>query len=371
MTSKAKILSALLTVVGSIIFSLLLLEIGLRFLPVNEPLRTMPVNAASPIIRAEPNRTITWSRFADFSMVNTVRINNYGFINDQDYDSKGNGPLVAVIGDSYMEALMVPYEQTAAARLAARLDTARVYTFAASGAPLSQYLAYARWAKDEFCPSKLIIAIISNDFSESLLKYKSSGGMHYFKEDGGSLKLVRKDLEPSFLVRLASRSKLIMYLMTNIQIQNALNWRILDSAKQLEREYIGQVQATASKGMINDSIKGITAFLAQLPEMSGMTPDDICFVVDGIRPNLYSPGELAKAESSYFAIMRKDFMNKARSLGYHVVDMQPVFMEEHTRSGTRFEFEKDSHWNGAGHEMMYKAIIDSGFLKPLETPDNQ
>jgi hypothetical protein len=70
-------------------------------------------------------------------------------VNDQNYDPSTDTPLMAVIGDSYVEALMVPYEQTIQGRLSQRVPSHnRVYSFAASGAALSQYLAYAMYAKD-------------------------------------------------------------------------------------------------------------------------------------------------------------------------------------------------------------------------------
>ena len=156
----------------------------MRLLPVNEGLHSLPVNEANPIFRFQPNRTSVWSRFWNFSMVNTVRTNNYGFVSNIDYDPTKTTPLIAIIGDSYIEAAMVPYEQTGAGRLAKQLqDGARVYSFGASGAPLSQYLAYAEYVGKEFHPDVLVILVVDNDFDESLLKYKLWPGFHYFEED--------------------------------------------------------------------------------------------------------------------------------------------------------------------------------------------
>ncbi|MBM4205979.1 MAG: SGNH/GDSL hydrolase family protein [Gammaproteobacteria bacterium] len=164
----------LLTVISigiGLLLPLLLLEVVLRFLPVNEGLRTEPVNAQNPVPRFAPNRTSTFSRGWNFSIVNMVRTNNYGFVNDQDYDPADTQSLIAVIGDSYVEAIMVPYAQTAAGQLAQAFGSqARVYSFGASGSALSQYLAYARYARDQFQPDALLILVVGNDFDESLQK---------------------------------------------------------------------------------------------------------------------------------------------------------------------------------------------------------
>ena len=125
------------------------LEAVLRTLPVSDALRTTAVNAENPIIRFEPGREITWSRDWDFSLVNQVRFNNFGFVSDFDYDPDATSPLLAVIGDSYVEALMVPFRETCAGRLRTHLEArSRVYAFGMSGAPLSQYLAFAEYARD-------------------------------------------------------------------------------------------------------------------------------------------------------------------------------------------------------------------------------
>ena len=77
----------------------------------------MPVNDADPILRFQPDRTATWSKGWNFSIVNTIHSNNYGFICDFDYDRDVDSPLLAVIGDSYVEAVMVPFQETITGRL--------------------------------------------------------------------------------------------------------------------------------------------------------------------------------------------------------------------------------------------------------------
>lgn len=85
---------------------LLLLEIVLRFLPVDRGLRSVPVDDSNPIHRFTPNRTSTFSRSWNFTQANIVRSNNCGFINNQDYESAATTPLLAIVGDSYVEAVM-------------------------------------------------------------------------------------------------------------------------------------------------------------------------------------------------------------------------------------------------------------------------
>lgn len=344
-----------LTVFGSVLFTLLLVEVALRFLPVNEGLWAQPVNESSPVMHFAPDRTSTWSRFADFSMVNTVHANNYGFLNDQDYDPQAGQPLIAFIGDSYVEAAMVPYGQTVHGRLARELEGSwLVYSFGVSGAPLSQYLAMARFVRDEFAPERLYIIVVGNDFDESLLKYKSSPGLHYFDEDGDSLRLVRRDYSPSLASLIARHSRLFMYLMTNVQITHALS--DLFAPPQAARLQ-GNTDASTDAQRVDDSIRATDAFLAMLPQAAGLDPKDICLIVDAVRPDVY----VAETPSDgYFSWMRDHLLASAQAGGFRTIDLHPVFRQDFIRDGIPFEYPRDGHWSGHGHAACAREILRDG-----------
>jgi hypothetical protein len=89
-----------------------LLEVVLRFLPVSDYTYPQPVNDKSPVAKVLPNREMMYSKGWKFLYRNKVRVNNDGFINDLDYHVDDKERLVAIVGDSYIEALMVPYTAT-------------------------------------------------------------------------------------------------------------------------------------------------------------------------------------------------------------------------------------------------------------------
>ncbi len=100
-----------LALVAGTLLVLVSLEAILRTLPVAGAARSTSVDAENPIARFEPGTEFTWSRDWNFSIVNQVRVNNFGFVSDFDYDEDATDPLVAVIGDSYVEAFMVPFRK--------------------------------------------------------------------------------------------------------------------------------------------------------------------------------------------------------------------------------------------------------------------
>src|SRR4029079_18587913 len=131
-------------------------------------------NADNPVFHFLPGRNVTFSRGWNFDMVNYRQVNNAGWVTDQDYHKQDAAPLLAIIGDSYIEAMMVPYEQTVYGRLASSLEGRwRVYSFGASGAPLSQYLIWARHAVEQYGASAVIINVVGNDFDESHISYST------------------------------------------------------------------------------------------------------------------------------------------------------------------------------------------------------
>ncbi|MFH1737555.1 MAG: hypothetical protein ABIH23_01015 [bacterium] len=337
--------------------ALLLLEIFFRFMPIAEDFNTLPVNDENPTIRSQPNQTLTWSRNWNFSIVNTIKINNYGFVNDHDYDPDATTPLLAVVGDSYVEAVMVPFEETIQGRLWKEVEPdGRVYSFAISGAPLSQYLEFARFARKEFKPDGYVFVVVGNDFDESISKYKCAEGYHHFFETDDGYELRRVDYTPSFRGKILRSSALGIYLFANLQAPSRLN-RL--SFKRQKQQFVGNVKAKVSEQRLTDSKKAGVFFLDVLPQYTGVEPSQVVFVLDGIRPPLYNPEELKKVEDSYWGQMRNFFVQEATSRGYEVIDMQPVFIESHENTGARFESPEDCHWNGTGHGVAAEAVRKS------------
>ena len=351
---------AALTIGFLILF--LLLEVGLKFLPVNQGLASRPVDDANPILSFQPDRTSTWSKGWNFSIVNEVRSNNYGFISDYDYDPAEESPLLAVIGDSYVEAVMVPFGETVTGRLAARAEGAgRVYAFASSGSPLSQYLAYAGFARDRFHPDGLVVVVVGNDFDESLLSSGAPDGYHYFGDDGyGGLELVRRDLEYGIGRRLLRRSDLLMYAVLNLNIGS-----LPDRLGQAGGDYAGNTRRKAAPERVAESDRVAEEFLNRLPAAAGLPAEKILLVLDGVRPDLYDRAARDAATASYWGVMRQHLAERALRFGYQVVDMEPIFRSRFDVDGRRFEFETDAHWNGYAHGLVAEAVAGSTVFRDL------
>ena len=344
----------------STIFTVLLIEIFFRFLPVNEGLRAQPVNYENPIFKFEANRTATFSKNWNFDIINEVKVNNAGFINNNHYDENLETRLLSVIGDSYVEALMVPFDESLAGILSKKANRNRVYSFAASGAGLSQHLIWAKHARKKYNSEFFIFVIISNDFSESLSKYGSSPGFHRFKiNHENEWTMLLSDYEPSLIRKIFRKSKLAMYLITNLKIHAIFDIKLNLGKFDNRKQFVSNFDAEVSNEFWKDSLHATDIYLNNIEKFAGVDKDRILFVLDGVRPELYEENGMQAVKDSFWVKMRNYFIYEARSKGYEVIDMQEKFLENYKKKGKKFEFKSDSHWSSIGHAVVAKSIKET------------
>jgi hypothetical protein len=356
-------------ILTSIALCLILAEAVLRFFPVPTGLTSMPVNAANPVFHFQPDQQFVYSRDWNMALANTGHINNAGFVNDRDYDAGDKRPLLAVIGDSYVEAVMVPNNETFYGRLADQLgEHGRLYSFGVSGAPLSQYLIWAQHAARIYRPSGMVFVIVGNDFDESLLATNAKPGFHlYAKGADGILTLKRADYHPGILRNVIRASALARYLLFNLKVH-----RLPETIRQRfsmfsstafagTPAFIGNTASDTSSQRVVDSYAAIEAFFRDLPTMAGLPPDRINFILDGAR---YA-GDAATTDASYFGLMRRRFMAVATGQGYEVIDMQPRFIEHNRDGKTRFEYPTDGHWNSTAHGLVAQSLASSVLFRRI------
>jgi hypothetical protein len=107
---------------------------------------------------------------------------------------------------------------------------ARVYSFGAQFAPLSQYLSWVQYISQEYKPDVIVVNIVGNDFDESLLSHQASSkvggvpGMQFFDFSNGSTELVVLPFKQEEIFTQALRHfALAQYLFRNIGIVNIIN----------------------------------------------------------------------------------------------------------------------------------------------------
>lgn len=358
---------AVLLVLISTLLSLAALELVFRMLPTSDSLRALAVNQSNPVLRFSPNRDVLISRGPGFTPRARKHVNNFGFLSEVDFVPLHTTPLLAVIGDSYVEASQVNDSKTFHGILRRQLaDTARVYPFGVSGAALSSYLAYAQFARQNFAPTSLIVVVVGNDFDESWLRYKNAPGFHYFSRADDGINLHRVDYTPGMIRRVLRYSAVVRYLRLNLQLEPKIPQLFRINEAIAAPRYVGNTASVYDADRLAAGYGAIERFLAQISAASGVRKDRILIVLDGIRPQLYR--NTNAAQGSYFGLMRKRFLSEAQKTGIETLDLQTVFSQEFARRDERFEFKNDAHWNAQGHAVVAAALLHTRVLQTMEVP---
>ncbi len=351
-----------LTVVGSVLFTLLALEVLFRFLPVATAPWVEPATSANPIQRYVANTPFTWSVGWNFHVVSRGRTNAQGFIAGYDYDAAATSPLVAIMGDSFIEAMAVPFQQSVTSRLQQALGArGRAYSFAQSGAPLSQYVAYAKHACDTYRPQRLVFLVVGNDFDESVFaKRQRNGFFHLHPKPGGGFDFTLSPVPPMRITEhVARNSALALYFFRNIARSGFGGLLAVGRAQADDRRvgpYVGNTSADVGAARVAEGEQVIDWFLEQLGSLC-VRREEIVIAVDAMRPEVYDPGMLEAAGKSYFGRMRAKVLADGASRGFRTVDLQDAFLKSFAKDRRRFEPPIDNHWNEHGHAVAAAAII--------------
>jgi len=342
----------LMAVLVGLLVSALLLEVAFQFLPVTDAPKIMDVNEDDPYMHFEPNKSAFISIGRAFEIQNTKAVNNYGFFSDKQFERNGENETFVVIGDSYVEAMQVENYETVHGVLDILVgDQIDVYGIGTSGSPLSQYLAYAKFAQIEFEPEAFIFFIIGNDYDESLLKYKNTEGHHFYND---SWTLVRNDFERSFISKVARKSATARYLFSHLKIQHRIAQWI---------GYFGK-QKPNSRGpnpfeeRLLLSKLAVQKFLVDLKVVIGEKPAFL--IIDGRRGSIYEENSVETSFQIFVQSMNDFLVSESVKFGFSTVDLHTIFLDDYEENGERFEFETDWHWNARGHRIaaneVFKAI---------------
>jgi len=111
------------------------------------------------------------------------------------------------------------------------------------------------------------------------------------------------------------------------------------------------------------ALASVRLFFDHLPAASGLGPERILFVLDGVRRDIYAGRK--ENRGSYFSRVRAEFIAAARAGGYEVIDLQRVFSDDYAQHRQRFENPLDNHWGAMGHYVVAKAVMSSVSFQAL------
>jgi len=297
--------------------------------------------------------TYTIGKFAEIRARWSVNDTHWNY--PIDYHAGSNEKqLIAVIGDSFIEALQVDVDQNYPFLLRNSLkNDYEVYSFGVSGAPLSQYLHVSRYVNKHFDPDIVIFNLVHNDFSESI----SGLNPHYYYflqlsiDDDGDITETTPRPNRSFaqykpLKRLCYHSALFRYLYINLKV-NELRRNIRTREDKQYEANIDTEETNRHKDLIVQSTSYLVDAISA--ENDGKR---IVFVINAPWDVVY---DNARGDSKVMWI--HEMMDTlCASSNIELVDLVPLMIEDYRENKKRFDSELDAHWNEYGHQFVSKAL---------------
>lgn len=305
----------------------LLLEVGFRFLPVSTATDT-GYHVHPRILTYPPFHRFTLATGWDLKNPQVHVANNYGFLAGRAFAYEP--AAIALIGDSFVEANMLPLERRLASQLESRLAGRPVYAMGGPGSSLLDYAERAEFAARQFGIRRFLIVLERGDIRQALC---GSGNVHGPCMDPVS---VRQQVElqpaPGLFKRVARESALAQYVFSQLKFSSAKFFESLIRFPNVDQAPIGgtaQPAATVFEPVIR-------AFFERLATIDG---GSFVLVIDADRGNFQGGRPATFPELGLFAEI-------AKAHGAIVVDPTARFRNFVSKTSKILEVGPyDRHWN--------------------------
>jgi hypothetical protein len=284
---------------------------------------------------------------------------------------------IAVIGDSFVQALEVDYDKSIAERLEEKLGSeySQVYRFGIGGAPMSQYLHMLRNEVIKYKPALVVILMIHNDFDES---YQFTPGVYtssFLKIEIENNKITR-EIQPdpysppwyNFFRETATwrylsfRQQVRFQFLRDIILGGSF---IKDASANREGSERDKYQANIDISMLGEeriSNEILTDYVfGQLKTSCRENNADILILMDGDRDSIYrnlNDSHLYRKGALSLNVIAQSMAQKHN---IHFIDLHPMFAEEFSLHHKSFTFPHDGHWNAYAHDIV--ADLVSGYIR--------
>ncbi len=392
-------LQHVVVVIFGLLFGLLLAEIGARiFYPLPEELKTsetIKVGLPPPYIqyvdRMPWSNSITHYEIEDeYSTI--VSINSQGLRGPEvPYDKPVGEFRILYIGDSFVEAIQVDFEETVYQQLDMRLKklptTYKVIGAGEAGWGTDQAYLYYRYEGYRYQPDLVIYQFVPNDVSNNVRDtyFRRPEGLrqHFTLKEG---KLMMRNL----LIQTSPWYRYLIALHRHLLLSSRLYALISDlrpgkGATFLAQPVYNRVEEPAAE--TKGSQPSPTMFIYQQPYSDEykaaweLTEAILAEWADRVRTDgaifaiVSVPGRWVTTEEDWQALPR-DFPSLASEFAHWNPDkpdeylsdisrrydilylsLTPAFWAEAAKSGPRF-YVSDGHWSAAGHALAAQTIFN-------------
>ena len=287
-----------------------------------------------------------------FQIKNFKKTNNAGFLSDIDYLK--NKQNICIIGDSYVEAKQVSNSASIGGLVNNNLFDSlgiNAYSFGVSGSQLSQYLGFAKMAKDLYNPLIYVFVIVGNDFDESHISYLTKSYFHYYDENYNLTPPT--DYQKPSLITFFRKSAFIRYFTINNYLGKKLFLLLKDSlfsTKDIDLKKIDNEER------YDISYKCIDQFLIDLKKIVSDKP--VVFLIDGQRTKIYRNDNNLNDGEKYVYRMKDYLINSSLKYNFNTINLDGSFKNHYAVNRQKFNFDIDYHWNELGHQIATNELLN-------------
>jgi GDSL-like Lipase/Acylhydrolase family len=345
-------------IAGSILICLVFFELVVfRFVLVASD---VPANDfVNGLVRYAPNQTGVWRVRNEIAAPYAINAQGWNSgIGDYAVARKPGVKRVAVVGDSYVEALQVPHDRSVGERLAAELsrgaEPVEVYRFGISAAPLSQYLLMVEREVARYKPDWIVVVLIHNDFPESLNPLAGRYTSSFLKvrvAEGRVVEIAPRPWRPGLTdwIRRTATMRYLYYRL-HFPIEAWRDWLIPRARAGTDR-FSANVDIDAVLRQMPDIAAATDHLFGRLLAVARGSGAGLLLAMDGDRQSIYAGAREARALA--LNTMAADL---ARKHGIAFVDLHSAFSADWRANGTRFEHPSDNHWNEHAHAVAAHAV---------------
>ncbi|MCY3019803.1 MAG: hypothetical protein NTW87_12340 [Planctomycetota bacterium] len=290
------------------------------------------------------------------------RVNNAGWNSSIDYASAAERrrPLIALLGDSFIEGFLTDTDRHIDAYLPKMLPGTDSYAFGLSGWYLEQYVAVSRYAQERYQPDVIVVFIDSADVSDSL---RENGVVSPFWWQIGAEGQSFEELPPTAVsvgrtrkAVLARKSALVRYLLYNAKltlpgIHAAGIPQPATGAGTLDEGRAAGAVARASDAW-RDLLPAAEFMVGRLCAQNPRTP--IVFVAHSDR---YLPMEDI-ARTPLFPDGRAVEAACEGRAQCSFIDLRYVFSGDWAAHHVHFESADGNHWNAHANRLIARTLAD-------------
>jgi hypothetical protein len=328
--------------------ALVLLELIFQMLPVTTGFAYEPTTESEPALKATVpfvKQSLDWK----FHQATTRKINEYGFPDDHHY--LPNQQPIAVIGDSYVQSLTLPYIDTLQGQLSALQpkSTSPVYSFGVPGYSLAGYIGTAESATKRFQPKMFVFLLTKDDITDSLVATKNSGS--YFINSRKSGFEFEPYSGPSRTDSLMLKSALMRYLNYHLQLNPLSAFLKLTGANASASAGNSSLPVTKTEPNIAQLSNRL---IDRLEQKSTARANNTIFIIDCDREKIYQGKQQSQTSPDNQLAL---FARIAKDRGYQTMDTLPLFTRQYEQTHRRVDFTPiDPHWNRDANHLIAEAV---------------